>query len=268
MVDTAVDPDPNYSLEAAGHRHREAIALIPAAGLARRLDGVAVGSKELLTVCSPIDGSRAPAIVHLLRALALATVAQAVVFLRRGKWDLPEQLGAGEPGGPLVTYLVVEPTPAVPHTLACGLGLAAGRPVVLGFPDILLAPADAFARVLDHYRNSSADVVLGLFPTQQATKTDMVDRDETTGQVRRLVIKQPDEGLHWTWSLAAWGPRFSTFLAAQVTACPSGRVARRELYVGDVLSAAMASGMRIATVPFANGSYLDIGTPDDLARAR
>jgi len=40
---------------------------------------------------------------------------------------------------------------------------------------------------------------------------------------------------------------------------------RREI-PGDVIQAAINSGLRVAEI-FANGAYLDIGTPEDLVRA-
>jgi glucose-1-phosphate thymidylyltransferase len=42
---------------------------------------------------------------------------------------------------------------------------------------------------------------------------------------------------------------------------------RRELFVGDVFQAAIADRLNIETVLFSDGNCLDIGTPDDLAKA-
>jgi len=41
----------------------------------------------------------------------------------------------------------------------------------------------------------------------------------------------------------------------------------RELFVGDVIQAAIHNDLRVETVPFPNGAYLDIGTPGDLVKA-
>jgi glucose-1-phosphate thymidylyltransferase len=41
----------------------------------------------------------------------------------------------------------------------------------------------------------------------------------------------------------------------------------RELFVGDVIQAAIHDGLRVEAVLFPNGTYLDVGTPDDLVRA-
>jgi glucose-1-phosphate thymidylyltransferase len=41
----------------------------------------------------------------------------------------------------------------------------------------------------------------------------------------------------------------------------------KELFVGDVIQAAMQNNMEIDTVLFKDGNCLDIGTPEDLIKA-
>ena len=41
----------------------------------------------------------------------------------------------------------------------------------------------------------------------------------------------------------------------------------REVYVGDVIQAALAEGPQVHPVRFDDGAYLDIGTPEDLVQA-
>jgi glucose-1-phosphate thymidylyltransferase len=248
-------------------RQAPALAILPAAGEARRLAGVLGGSKEVAPVVGAAGEPAQPAVLHVLSALATAGVAEATIVLRRGKWDVAEAVGRGPVGGPPVRFVVTDPTPSVPHSLALALPPAGHGPVVLAFPDILLRPREAYARVLAAYRAGRSDLVLGLFPTRQPEKTDMVEL-AVDGSVRALVIKQPDRGLRWTWSLAVWGPRFGALLAARVAASPEGRRGDRELYVGDVVEEAIASGLSVAAERFPDGSYLDIGTPDDLRRAQ
>jgi glucose-1-phosphate thymidylyltransferase len=42
---------------------------------------------------------------------------------------------------------------------------------------------------------------------------------------------------------------------------------QRELYVGDVIQAAINKDLRVESVLFPNDAYLDIGTPDHLVKA-
>lgn len=244
---------------------------MPAAGRARRL-GALPCSKEILPVAFAAAGENGPprmraACEHLLDAYRDAGIARALVLLRRGKGDVVDYLGSGERWGVELLYRALdEPTANVPATLSHGLPLLDDSWVALGFPDILFTPRDAYAHLLHHRReNPGAEVVLGLFPTRQFEKTDMVELDER-GRARRLVIKEGDAGLRDTWSIALWSPAFSTFLAEYLATepePPSGP----EIYVGDVIQAAIDSGMRVDGVRFPEGSFLDVGTPDDLRRA-
>jgi glucose-1-phosphate thymidylyltransferase len=80
--------------------------------------------------------------------------------------------------------------------------------------------------------------------------------------VRDLVIKQPSRGLRYTWSIACWRPRFTEVLAKAAAAAPHA-----DLHVGEVIRAAITRHLRVEGVAFDEGSYLDIGTPEDLLRA-
>ena len=255
---------------------RPVVGLVPAAGRAARL-GTLPCSKEIFPIgFEPSeDGPRPrPVCAHLLDAFRRAGIGRALILLRRGKWDIPDLLGQAV-DGPVdgaeapsleLAYRVLEPTPSVPATLASAEPWIGDCNVALGFPDILFTPADAFRRLLERLASDRTDVVLGLFPTDQAEKTDMVELDDAdSDQVRRIVIKQPDRGLLYTWSIAVWTPRFTRFLVER--AAVQGRQSGSELYVGDVIQAAIDDGMRVVGVPFAEGSYLDVGTADDLVRA-
>ena len=244
------------------------VGLVPAAGQAGRL-GALPCSKEILPIgFTEADGRRRPlpACEPLLESLRTAGVRRAWVLLRKGKWDIPELLGrglsAGEDDGLSLAYLALDATASVPETLDAAYPFVAESRVALGFPDILFEPHDAYRHLLACLDEVDADVVLGLFPTDQHEKTDMVELDGS--RIRRLVIKQPDAGLDYTWSIAVWAPTFShylhEFLARRETAAD-------ELYVGQVIQAAIDDGMVVESVAFPDGSYLDIGTPEDLERA-
>jgi glucose-1-phosphate thymidylyltransferase len=73
------------------------------------------------------------------------------------------------------------------------------------------------------------------------------------------------------WSIAIWTARFTDYLhrflesPALAPAAASGR--GRELYIGDVVQAAIDDGLEVQTVVFADGSILDVGTPASLLQA-
>lgn len=247
----------------------EPIALIPAAGFAKRL-GELPCSKELLPLGwsperRPHSGEIPPGkplTAHLLERLALGGIRRALVVTRREKSDIARQLGSGERWGLKLEYLYVAPTASTPATLDAAYDHVHGATVALGFPDIIFTPEDAYGEVIEERRLRGADVALGLFPSDQPESSDMVEL-RPDGTVQRLVIKQPDRGLTHTWSIAVWSPTFTEYLHERLRH-PTDRA--DELYVGNVLQAAMEDGLSVATRVFTRGASVDLGTPRVLAQ--
>ncbi len=243
------------------------MGLVPAAGRGTRLGRLSF-SKELYPVPGVgVEGrpEPRPVIEHLLEALAAAGIEEAFVLLRAGKGDVAAHLGEGLPGGPRLAYLELESSGSIVETLDRAYPLVRGCRVAMGFPDVLFRPADAFVPLLDRLERSDAAVVLGLFPTDRAAKSDMV-RTGAGGRVTAIEIKPARTALAHTWMLAVWRPVFTEHLhrfAASAPPRPDGR----ELYPSDALTAALGDGLPIDSVRFETGSCLDVGTPEDLARA-
>jgi len=86
------------------------------------------------------------------------------------------------------------------------------------------------------------------------------------GEIKALHIKPDKTNLIYTWQIAVWTPVFSEFMHNYLIKRKHD-ASRGELYVGDVIQAALHEKFNIDTVLFENGSCLDIGTPDDLMRA-
>lgn len=236
------------------------VLLVPAAGSARRLGDHVTGSKEVIE----IDGR--PAADHLLGSAREAGIREVLIVIRHGKDDVRKKLGGGvDSHAP--RFVTIPPTRSVPETLSRGLEhLHPDDDVALGFPDVLFTPGDAMTHLARRFDGSPAcDVLLGLFPTDRPDKADMVEL-EAAGRVRRIRVKPGPGPLTYTWLLALWRPSFSRFLEdwVQRTAGPSDR----EPQVSDVLNAAIDSGLIVEAVAFPSGSHLDIGTPEDLERAR
>ena len=255
----------------------EVVGIVPAAGRGTRLTG-RWGSKEILPVgFDEVDGIRRPRPIatYLLEAMALAGVARAWIVLRPGKEDVPATLGEGGGRVPPLSYLTIEPTSSVPETVDGVLPAVGGAEVVFGFPDILFEPRDLLARLVEHRRATGADLALGLFPTDRPEKADLVELDPA-GRIRRVLVKPGAAagGLRLTWILAAWTPVFSRFLhgfldrrRALVHDPGSDTDRAHELYMSDVIQAGVAAELRVEVLSFPASFYLDVGTPDDLARA-
>lgn len=242
------------------------VGLVPAAGQAARL-GRLPCSKEILPL-GVLDDPGSPVetgCTRLLRQFRLAGAEQAYVVVGHGKWDIPAFLDDGASVGVELAYLTIRDSPSTPATVDRASPFVAGRTVLFGFPDIVMRPDDAFARLLARLDDSGADAVLGLFPADRPDQVDMVEVDER-GSIRRIVVKPERTELALAWVIAAWRPSFTEFLHDAVVAglaAPGGR----ELYVGDVLQSAIDAGLRVEGIPFRDGAFRDVGTPEDLVSA-
>jgi glucose-1-phosphate thymidylyltransferase len=103
----------------------------------------------------------------------------------------------------------------------------------------------------------------------------MVDLDPD-GRICGIQIKPARTHLRYTWLIAVWTPDFTRFMHEYVTALQKRKDDRKrslnveedhELFVGDVIQAAIYNDMLIDTVLFSKGKYLDIGSPEDMVKA-
>jgi glucose-1-phosphate thymidylyltransferase len=246
-------------------RSLEIIGLLPAGGQATRLAPLPM-SKELYPIGFRSDqtGMRPKVVSHyLLEKMRSAGVRKAFFILRPGKWDIPQYYGDGSLLNMHLGYLTIHVPYGVPYTLNQAYPFVQEAMIALGFPDILFEPADAFVELVKHQEKTQADVMLGLFPTENYQKAGMVDFEPESGQVFQIIEKPQQTHLRYMWAIALWTPRFTEFLHHFLQTHTPGR----ELPIGDVIQAAIAAGLSVNAVPFPQGSYRDIGTPDDLMQA-
>jgi glucose-1-phosphate thymidylyltransferase len=223
-------------------------------------------SKELYPIGWQ-NGAPKAACHYLLERMRKAGIARAYLVLRAGKWDIPAYLGDGARFGISLAYLLMGAPFGAPYTLDQAWPFVRGAQIALGFPDVLFEPADAYAQLLARQCATGAEVVLGLFPTDRPQKCDMVELGPGE-EVRRIVIKPPATELRYTWMIAVWSPIFTDFMHDFVAArLPTQAAAPRELFVGDVVQAAIDSGLKVEAQRFDEGHVLDIGMPEDLRRA-
>lgn len=244
----------------------ELIGLFPAAGKATRL-GQLPCSKEIYPLVSPQGSTVVGA--HLLRSYQAAGIQQVHTIIRPEKWDIPRYLGSGEALDLHIAYHVIEGSLGTPYTLDHVYPFIQGKQVALGFPDILFQPSDCF-KTLHHTLNQQPwDIVLGLFPAPNPTKMDMVKTDGD-GNVTRIDIKPNETNLTKTWIAAAWKPSFTDFMHHYLQQ-QHDHYAQNDIsepYVGTVIIAAMAAGLKVGSYRFPKGQVLDVGTLDDLTTAQ
>lgn len=238
------------------------IGLIPAAGHATRLGPLLSGSKELLPIAIGSSPPR-PVCEYLLLQMRRAGIEQVVMVIREGKDDIPAVLADGSGVGVRLRYIVSPATPGVPHTLDRAHDEIRDQIAVLAFPDILVHEQDCLARLTQAFEARPVDVLLGLFPLGDARTMDAVELEGR--RVRHVVPKPESTPAKHTWAYAIWGPSFTEFLRhtlASTTPAP-----KREIYVGDILQAAIGNGLTVEGVVVSEHPFIDIGTPDGLRAA-
>ena len=267
---------PELSTSAA----QEVVGLVPAAGLAKRLQPFPC-SKEVYPVgfvLDPQTGRPRPKVAaqYLLEKFRAAGITKAYLVIRDGKWDIPNYFREGGVVGLSLAYIVIAGSLGPPDTIDRAFPFLEQKRVAFGFPDILFGPDDAYRQLIAAQERTGADVVLGLHRVYDHRVWDMVDCD-ADGLVRNIVMKPATTTLTYGWCCALWTPAFSEFLhrflRAEETHRNLAQLANTahdlggDLAVGVVLQAALKAGLLLQSVIFPHDTYIDIGTPEDLAKA-
>lgn len=252
----------------------EIVGIIPCAGYATRISPLPC-SKEIYPI-GFFPGINSDKTEHrvissfLLESLAIGGASLAYMILRKGKWDIPQYYGRGKAFRLPLSYISIEPTSGPVYTLDEAYPFVKGKQILFGFPDIFIRPKNAFLQLLQKQAESGADIVLGLFEAENHRKVDMV-KTGLNGRVKQIIIKPVQTELTHTWLIASWGSAFTQLihdflLREEESIETDNSVKKEELHVGHVFQAAIDTGLKIETVTFSNGEYLDIGTPGDLKK--
>ncbi len=258
-------------------QYKEVIGVLPAGGQATRIAPLPC-SKEIYPVGFrkiDEDGSLRPKVVshYLLEKMKLAGINKVYIVLRNGKWDIPTYYGDGKIVNMHMAYLILSMSSGVPYTIDYAYPFVKDAMVVLGFPDILFQPDDAFIKLFERQVDTNANIVLGLFPIEKSQKWDMVDFDDN-GRIRQIIIKPPQTNLCYTWAIAVWTPVFTRFMHEYLSNIQNennfsrfdSNSEQRELLVGDVIQAAIENNLIVEGVLFSDNTCFDIGTPEDLLK--
>jgi glucose-1-phosphate thymidylyltransferase len=255
------------------------VGLVPAAGRAKRIAPLPC-SKEIFPIGFRRDdeGRIRPRVAShdLFAKFVRAGATRGYVILREGKWDIPGYFGDGRLVGLDLAYIVIGESIGPPDTLDRAYPFVSNDVVVFGFPDILFGPEDVFERLLGKLRDAEADVVLGLYPTADTIAMDMVGIDDQ-GLVHSIQLKPQSTALRHAWVCAVWSPVFTEFMHRFVQQERAKHAADQAAYrdidpqgdlpFGAVMKGALDAGLRMCGVVFSDGTYRDIGVPDNLVEA-
>jgi glucose-1-phosphate thymidylyltransferase len=239
----------------------EIVGVLPAAGLGSRLHPFYY-PKELLTIAyeAQADGGVQPVLATEfgLRALAAAGARRCVVIIADWKLEIVRCLPSDDPRLPRLAYVKQGAPTGSADAVGCILDWIVGASACLVLPDTVFRPVDAVTRICDALRGSGADLVLGVFPTTKPEQLGPVTLGPQ-GRVLEVVEKPARPAVANTWGMAAWRPTFSN-LFAELRRDPH----RRPNSIGEVFNEAVKAGLDVRAVEFADGSYFDLGTADNL----
>lgn len=241
------------------------------AGRATRL-GKLPFSKELYPI--EFDQEISPKAVSsfLIKSMREGGVKNYHLILRDGKWDIPSFFGSGKDFKVNFCYHIAKYGYGVPFTINQAYPFIKNKIVVLGFPDILFEPYNAFNYLLDKLNESGTTVVLGAIPVENPESWDMVEVGKG-GFVSKIHMKpKKAKNLKYNWFIATWKPEFSIFLNNFVESLLHDKTINfldtNEFYFGDVLNAAIQEGMKIKYKVVPNSKCLDIGTVEGLKKLK
>ncbi len=237
----------------------DVIGLVPAAGKGLRL-GLPY-PKELYPIIR--ENHYKPVSQFVLDSLVASGVGHVVFVINETKHQLVGYFGGGSRFGCDISYVVQEDSraerqstsPGLAHALDAAYHLVRGKTVFFGMADTIMEPGDVFARAWAA-ADSDDDVVTVLFPTTRPEKFGMV-RLDGANRVLEIVDKPQETALTLMWGCILWRPRFTEHLHECVRRHGTSDFAA-------ILNQAIAGGMRVRAFPVADGSYMDLGTYEEI----
>jgi len=224
--------------------------IIPAAGRGSRIQPLAF-SKELLPVGSRIaDGVERPCAVSefLVDRMVKGGADKLCFVISPGKSDILEYFGSTYDSA-AIAYVVQETAGGLCDAVFRAIPFVQGdEPVLVGLPDTVWFPDDAFAALPD-------DVLsFLLFPVDHPEFFDAVVMDETTQCVHEIQVKRKDAASQWIWG--AFKMPASTLHALHRLWCAREK---QDEYIGTLVNAYLAQGGSAIGIR-AGQSYVDVGT--------
>ena len=237
----------------------DVVGLVPAAGKGMRL-GLPY-PKELYPIIR--ENRYKPVSQFVLDSLVASGVEHVVFVINETKHQLVGYFGDGSRFGCHISYVVQEAasqelhstSPGLAHALDAAYHLVRGKDVFFGMADTIIAPQDVFAQAWAAAEGDD-DVVMVLFPTNRPEKFGMVRLDRAN-RVLEIVDKPRETPLTLMWGCILWRPRFTEHLHESVRRHGTSDFAR-------ILNEAVAGGLRVRAFPVADGSYMDLGTYEEI----
>ena len=238
------------------------VGLLPAAGRALRLRPYRSPKELIPLLLAGAEGAVPTPVCHFaLDALRVAGAARAFLVLSDDKLEVLRVLEDGRDYGLPLAYLVQPEPLGLTHVVRLAAPWLGEADVAFALPDTITFPEDALARLVARREATGADVMLGVFPTEEAARLAPV-RLDAGGRVLALWDKPAAPEVHNTWGLVVWSARFTRFCAEW-----DERRTEAEGKLTHAIEAAMGAGLAVHGLEFPGGVFRDVGTREGLADA-
>jgi glucose-1-phosphate thymidylyltransferase len=243
-------------------KKKEIIGILPCAGLGLRMRPLRY-PKELLPVSyerSSTDDSIRPklSIEYSISAFKLAGIKKCYVVVPDWKPEIMRYLGNGSEFDISIAYLH--------NSSANGLADAVfsmhswiddDQLTCLALPDTQFFPAIAFRAMTEKLEEENADLVLGVFPTDEPQCFAPVELGQDN-KVISIEDKPAFPKFFNAWGLAIWSNNFWDFFRSTFHTIPPGGS------ISETFHRAATEGLKVYGVHFIKGAYYDIGRIDHL----
>ncbi|HTR30742.1 MAG TPA: sugar phosphate nucleotidyltransferase [Puia sp.] len=237
----------------------ETIGLLPCAGLGLRMRPLRY-PKELLPVSFESSWPGGPvrpklSLEYALEAFRLARIRKCFAIVPEWKPEIMRYLGDGLEFKLDMAYLYNSKAAGLAEAILSASPWMRNKITCLALPDTRFEPSTAFIPLLSCLTEKKADLLLGIFPTEEASHFAPVEIDHL-GRITGIEEKPQLPKAPNTWGIAAWTDKFVDFFIKKFESSSQG------LSITNFFHDAVVSGLRVEGVCFGSGKYVDIGRID------
>jgi glucose-1-phosphate thymidylyltransferase len=239
--------------------------LLPAAGMGMRMRPFRY-PKELLPVHFEVvqetDFIRPKLLIeYSLEALSLGGVTDVYIVVPEWKPEIMRYLEDGDQFGHHISYLYNSKALGLADALLSAYPWLKDKNTCFAMPDTVFSPPDAFESVNRMLEEKDADLVLGVFPTDEAKHFAPVEFD-SDGRVISIWEKPEHPKVNHVWGIAAWTPVFWEYFKQRSENLEPG------ISITETFDKAGKDGLKVFCVYFSEGWYKDVGRINQISMVK